>query len=182
MDIKSNLLEKSMTTGDHAIRNTGRDLLTGALGGRRVDAMNLETAAYNYAIQVAIDTGVARYWENNRFRTLYARKIRSLVWNLKNPKNPMLCAKVLEKQISFDRLVRMTAIELFPENWEKELAAVAAKHLRRELAEQDVHDGVFQCKKCKSWKTVYYQMQTRSADEPMTTFVTCANCHSNWKF
>lgn len=170
-----------MTT-DHAIRNTGRNLLTNALGGRRVDALNLETKAYNYAIQTAMDAGIARYWENVRFRSLYARKIRSLVWNLKNPKNPMLLQKVMDERISLDRLVRMTAIELFPENWEKELAAVAAKHLRRELASEDVHDGVFQCKKCKSWKTVYYQMQTRSADEPMTTFVTCANCHTNWKF
>lgn len=31
----------------------------------------------------------------------------------------------------------------------------------------------FQCGKCKERKTSYYQMQTRSADEPMTTFVIC---------
>jgi transcription elongation factor S-II len=168
---------------DPPIRDAGRDILTRALGDeRRIDALNLETTVYNHAIETALATGVARYWENVRFRSLYAQKIRSLSFNLQDPKNPALREKVLGKEVPFDRLVRMTAIELFPENWEKELAIVAAKHLRRELAEQDVHDGVFQCKKCKSWKTVYYQMQTRSADEPMTTFVTCANCHSNWKF
>lgn len=42
-------------------------------------------------------------------------------------------------------------------------------------------DGLFTCKKCKSKKTTYYQMQTRSADEPMTTFVTCTNCNNRWK-
>lgn len=169
---------------DHPIRDTGRDVLTRAIGcERRTDALNLETTIYNHAIETAMATGVARYWENVRFRSLYTRKVRSIAWNLRDPKNPALRSKVLDtKQISFDRLVRMTAIELFPENWEKELAAVAAKHLRRELVEQDIHDGVFQCKKCKSWKTVYYQMQTRSADEPMTTFVTCAVCNKNWKF
>ena len=26
------------------------------------------------------------------------------------------------------------------------------------------------------------QMQTRSADEPMTTFVTCTVCNNRWKF
>ena len=42
-------------------------------------------------------------------------------------------------------------------------------------------DGMFKCNKCKSMKTVYYQMQTRSADEPMTTYVTCTNCEARWK-
>lgn len=40
----------------------------------------------------------------------------------------------------------------------------------------------FQCGKCKQRKTTYFQMQTRSADEPMTTFVTCVNCGNRWKF
>ena len=40
----------------------------------------------------------------------------------------------------------------------------------------------FQCGKCRQRKCQYYQMQTRSADEPMTTFVTCVNCGNRWKF
>ncbi len=40
----------------------------------------------------------------------------------------------------------------------------------------------FQCGKCRQRETQYYQMQTRSADEPMTTFVTCVNCGNRWKF
>ena len=39
----------------------------------------------------------------------------------------------------------------------------------------------FTCRKCKSKKCSYYQLQTRSADEPMTTFVTCLDCGSRWK-
>ena len=39
----------------------------------------------------------------------------------------------------------------------------------------------FTCRKCKSNKCTYYQMQTRSADEPMTTFITCLNCGNRWK-
>lgn len=40
---------------------------------------------------------------------------------------------------------------------------------------------MFRCGRCKQRKTTYYQMQTRSADEPMTTFVTCVNCDNRWK-
>ncbi|CAM9988249.1 unnamed protein product [Phaeothamnion confervicola] len=43
-------------------------------------------------------------------------------------------------------------------------------------------EGMFECGRCKSKKTTYFQKQTRSADEPMTTFVTCKNCGKNWKF
>ncbi len=44
------------------------------------------------------------------------------------------------------------------------------------------YTGILKCGKCKSMKTTYYQMQTRSADEPMTTYVTCLNCQHKWKF
>ena len=40
----------------------------------------------------------------------------------------------------------------------------------------------FQCGKCKQRKCTYFQMQTRSADEPMTTFVQCVNCNNRWRF
>ena len=40
----------------------------------------------------------------------------------------------------------------------------------------------FHCRKCKKNLCTYYQLQTRSADEPMTTFVTCLSCGNNWKF
>lgn len=41
--------------------------------------------------------------------------------------------------------------------------------------------GAFVCKKCKGDKTTYYQMQTRSSDEPMTVFVTCLSCGTKWR-
>lgn len=44
------------------------------------------------------------------------------------------------------------------------------------------HKGRFCCGKCGSWRTDYYQLQTRSADEPMTTFVTCYHCMHKWRF
>ena len=39
----------------------------------------------------------------------------------------------------------------------------------------------FTCRKCHSKKCTYYQLQTRSADEPMTTFVSCLDCGKRWK-
>lgn len=43
--------------------------------------------------------------------------------------------------------------------------------------------GLFRCPKseCRSWNTKYYSLQTRSADEPMTNFVTCNDCNTRFK-
>jgi len=48
--------------------------------------------------------------------------------------------------------------------------------------EQQAETDAFQCGRCKQRKCRYRQAQTRSADEPMTTFVTCTNCNHRWKF
>ena len=53
-------------------------------------------------------------------------------------------------------------------------------------------DGSHTCGKCVrdpiqkkaglTKKTTYYQLQTRSADESMTTYVSCLNCGHRWKY
>ncbi|VDK44543.1 unnamed protein product [Anisakis simplex] len=41
---------------------------------------------------------------------------------------------------------------------------------------------MFKCGKCGKKNCTYHQVQTRSADEPMTTFVFCRECGNRWKF
>jgi DNA-directed RNA polymerase subunit M/transcription elongation factor TFIIS len=45
----------------------------------------------------------------------------------------------------------------------------------------EVEEGVLQCFKCKSFKTLSYQRQTRSADEGATTFIQCVECGNKWR-
>lgn len=42
--------------------------------------------------------------------------------------------------------------------------------------EEEGEEGIFRCPKCHGHNTSYVSMQTRSADEPMTNFVTCHTC------
>jgi transcription elongation factor S-II len=72
--------------------------------------------------------------------------------------------------------------KLFPERY-NEIMSTYKSDISKEVVKQDENvEGLFKCGRCKTYKTTYYQMQTRSADEPMSTFVTCLNCGNKWKF
>lgn len=43
-----------------------------------------------------------------------------------------------------------------------------------------VVEGGIECSKCGSKRVYSFQKQTRSCDEPSTTFNTCVNCKSKW--
>ena len=60
---------------------------------------------------------------------------------------------------------------------ERKIKRDESKYSNRLEASTDM----FTCSKCKSKKCTYYELQTRSADEPATIFVTCLNCGKNWK-
>ncbi|PSC75709.1 Transcription elongation factor A 2 [Micractinium conductrix] len=114
----------------------------------------------------------------------YKAKFRNLHFNLKDAANPDLRRKVLAGDIQPDTLVLLAPEDLASDVKKGENQRIREKKLfdsAPSAAKQATTDQ-FQCGKCRQRKTTYYQMQTRSADEPMTTFVTCLNCNNRWKF
>jgi len=72
------------------------------------------------------------------------------------------------------------------------MASEEMKQFRQECAKEGIRDAqvaknqgtetaLFKCGKCGKRRTTYTQLQTRSADEPMTTFVLCLECGNRWK-
>jgi DNA-directed RNA polymerase subunit M/transcription elongation factor TFIIS len=45
----------------------------------------------------------------------------------------------------------------------------------------DFEEGVLDCFRCGSKKTISFQRQTRSADEGATTFAQCVECKHRWR-
>lgn len=75
-------------------------------------------------------------------------------------------------------------IQLLPEfygNKAKEILKRAEAEDADIIDPEKMEDGFYECKKCGKRKTKYQEMQTRSADEPMTIFVICYLCHITWK-
>ena len=139
---------------------------------------NLEKGVYNYCIKEANDRQIVKKWDNVYFTHIYLDKLRSVYASLKNPQ---LIEKIMNKEIRPHEIAFMTHQEIIPEKW---ATLLSDKKIREEniYAPKVVAstDG-FTCRKCKSKECSYYQLQTRSADEPMTTFVTCLKCGNRWK-
>ncbi|KAM3065421.1 transcription elongation factor TFIIS, variant 3 [Clarireedia jacksonii] len=114
----------------------------------------------------------------------YRNKLRSLFQNLKQAANSGLRKKVLAGEITPARFVVMTHEELKPEELRKrdeELEKENMKKAQVPMAEKSISDAL-KCGKCGQKKVSYSQAQTRSADEPMTTFCECTVCGNRWKF
>ena len=46
----------------------------------------------------------------------------------------------------------------------------------------EVEEGISTCKKCGSKRVFSYQKQSRSSDEPSTTYCECVACRSRWTY
>ncbi|BGP12211.1 hypothetical protein JCM10213_007467 [Rhodosporidiobolus nylandii] len=122
--------------------------------------------------------------ENEDNAKNYRDKMRSFYLNLKAANNPGLREDVVSGEISIPQLYQMDPKDMASNERKEENRRLVAENLfkAQAAAPQQAETDAFQCGKCKQRKTMYYQMQTRSADEPMTTFVTCLSCNNRWKF
>ena len=105
--------------------------------------------------------------------------MKSLFINLKN--NKELIKKIKKKEIKMKDLSFMTHQELHPEKWKTLINAKIKRDKNMTSVNLSAATDEFKCYKCKKSKCTYYQLQTRSADEPMTTFVSCLVCGNRWK-
>jgi transcription elongation factor S-II len=99
----------------------------------------------------------------------YRTKIRSLYQNLKS--NPSLRTNLLSNVLSIERLSTMTSAEMASDERKEENQKLQEQNIfnAKGAAPKNATTNEFMCGKCKQRKVSYYQMQTRSADEPMTS-------------
>ena len=174
-------------TDPDAFREKVRDKLTERFTKMQMNqdaaanaALNLERGIYNYTLRESDTKNIVKKWDNGYFVQIYADRLRTVCINMGNDHVIQL---VTAKQIKAHELAFMTHQDMHPDKW---ITLIKAKQLRdKHKYETKVEASTdnFTCpnSKCRSTKCTYYQLQTRSADEPMTTFVTCIDCGKRWK-
>jgi len=144
--------------------------------------INLEKGILNYAVDHNCEKHGPPAWENHKFGTTYKLKFLHLQHNIIN--SPTLKGWIVNKKVKTRDVIDMRPEELWPDGpYAQTMEKRIVKELRKAYLAQEIKntEGFFVCGRCKSKNTSYYQLQTRSADEPMTTFVTCHKCDRHWK-
>ncbi|XP_071734360.1 transcription elongation factor TFIIS-like [Rutidosis leptorrhynchoides] len=168
------------------VRDKIRELLSEALckvHGEIDDELRDEANASDpYRVAVSVESAMFEKWGRSNGAQKF--KYRSIMFNIKDPKNPDFRRKVLLGHVKPDRILELTPEEMASTERQMENGKIKEKALfdcERGLPPKATTDE-FKCGRCGKRKCTYYQLQTRSADEPMTTFVTCVNCDNHWKF
>lgn len=141
---------------------------------------NLEIGIYNWAINEATIKKVIKSWHNKYFIQLYVDHLRSIIINLSDP-DSNLVTHLNEGYIKPHAIACMTHQKMQPDKWKNLLTLKQIRDNAKTEINIEAATDSFKCRKCYGRKCTYYQMQCRSADEPMTTFVSCIDCGNRWK-
>lgn len=141
-------------------------------------ATNLEIGTFNYAIQEANKSKLIKKWDNPAFVTIYINRLRTLFANLSNPD---LLDLIKQDEIAPKTLAFMTHQEMNPAHWKDMIERKMKRDATKFSTNVEAMTDMFCCKKCKSRRCTYYELQTRSADEPSTIFISCLDCGKHWK-
>lgn len=149
-----------------------------------IEASDLEIGVFNRALEVASRNNISRTWANPRFKQLYVDLSRSAFVNMDSHSyvgNKRLAERIRDGEFAPHDVMFMPLENMFPERWND---IVDAKMKRDEVVFHESTTATtdqFKCGKCKKRKCIFQELQLRSADEPMTLFITCMNCGHRWK-
>ena len=165
------------------IRNQYVTLLNKELNNEKI-SRQVEKSIYNYTIELSTKKNYHKKWSDPYFKKLYVSKIRSIYSNIKEDsyiKNENFKNKILSNEIDPKNIASLSVFDIYPEIWKSLLDDKSKKDKLKYEYKPEAMTDIFKCRKCGSRSCSYYELQTRSADEPMTQFINCLNCNNSWK-
>ena len=144
----------------------------------------------NMRISVEIELGIFEYsliycisnlYNNEMIKPIYDEKVYEILLNLdenERLKNNYLLAALLTNEINPKSIAFLSPNELFPSKWNIYVKKMEYKKWREDNID---FTKTYKCPNCGEYKSRVHQVQTRSADEPPTTFVICLVCKFSQK-
>ena len=142
-------------------------------------AIKMELSIFEYALIYCSNNK----YEYNYVKPIYQDKLNEILSNLdenkKGIKNKTFKTNILSGKIDPSSIAFLSPSQICPDKW----AYIIKKREYIEQRENNIaYSDAYKCFKCGESKCKITQAQTRSADEPMTTFVVCVVCHNTFKF
>ena len=129
---------------------------------------NIESSIFNYS---------SKYSNNKKVQYviyIYNHKFNNLINDIVN--NDKLIYDINNNNIV--NICNLSRLELNPNVWKK-------RYDKYNTSVESINyiskSNIYTCKSCKKNECYVYELQTRSADEPMTIFITCINCGKKWR-
>ena len=128
----------------------------------------IENSIYNYATEYS-NKNLSEY-----INEIYNHKFNDIVKNLdindEIGNNYLINELYNNNNFDIDNICKLPPYKLCPDLWKNERDKLKWQEYKKNNM---ATTNIFLCKKCGKRKCNFYQLQTRSADEPMTTFVNC---------
>ncbi len=142
-------------------------------------AKEIEEGVMKRTIEFCLEKGIIPHFMNPIFVKLYkynAIMNYSHITQFEHIHRRLLCGDLKGWELPY-----LSHYEVNPEGW-RELQEMQDRREEKQLeGNKALATDQFKCRACGQRQCTYYQMQTRSADEPMTTFINCLNCGNRWK-
>lgn len=148
------------------------------------DLLQLERGIYNASLEEAKRRMVPLTWDHTNFKWVYGMVAKRTASNFQPDsyvQNTDLIARWKDGEFTLDQIAHWSPYDLKPSHW-KDLKDQQFRRDKRILeGNLAMATDRFRCSRCQKKMCTYYELQTRSADEPMTIFISCVNCGKQWK-
>ena len=174
----------SLTDEDNKklIRKTTRNIIAKII--TNINSDELEKSIFKATIKESEKRHIICHWKNPLFENQYKTIARRVITNLNKDsyvKNNRLVQRFEDKEFTLDELAAKNSYELYPEVWKELSDRLIMREQKLLEGNKGMATDQFKCHGCGKRECTFYELQTRSADEPMTIFITCVNCGKRWK-